>query len=504
MPIVIQGFSSSFKVPGFFAETKFQAGPISAGSIPLICLLVGLGSSAATMTADTVVYDAPDATTGDTLAGIGSELARMNRAALRTAGVKIKIARPTAGGGAAGGTATITIVGTATTTGTLSYRIGGDGFSVTIASTNNETTVATAIKNAINALATLPVTATSSSGVVTVTHKTGTIRGSQLLIAQDVSATATGISSALAGGTPLTGGIVPFTGGAGTEDVTNLATTLFPGWYQRIGIAQNDSSNLAKWKTQSDSKAGVLEGRMEHYTFATNGTLSAAATLSTSTLNNERFCNMWYLNSETLPSEITAAFAAARTSAEQPSDSGPEPNVGYDGFVLPGIKPQSQPGDWPSITTQQTALDEGVTPIATTASGGAVVVRAITTHTLSGSTADYRTLDLAQATVPDFVRYDLSLFWTTEYQPNNPHVRADPTATEKDPAPGIATPRRWNTALQVKLARYEERAILTNTTLNPPVSEFDATAGRIMSIIPTIPMPLNHQVGVSIRQFNLS
>jgi phage tail sheath gpL-like len=500
MPIIIAGFSASTKRPGFFGQTVFGAGPISIGSIPLICLLCGLKSSAGTMTADTDVLSVSDQTTLNTYAGAGSELARMGYAALRVPGVQLKIASPTSGGGVAA-VATVTIGGTWTVGGTVGVRVGGKLYTAAVGAGDTTDQVGVALAASINADTTAPVTAADLTSVVTLTVKQVGIRGNEYIVFKDLTAAPTGLTVTLAGGASVTGGGVLFHNGTVSETMTTMLATLFPGRYHRIAIAQNDATSLAAWKTQLNNKAASTEGRMEHAVVSTNIALASLATIATTTLNNERFQACWLLNSESHSSEISAYMAALRTFKEQT-----DPDSGYDGTVLAGIAPQAAPSDWASSTTQETALGEGVTPLVTNSDGTVSVVRAVTTHSLNGSTPDYRTLDVSQAVVPDYVRDVLNLEWTTSFVIANPKVADNPdTAAGEKPRPaGVATPKSWNDRVAVILSQLEDQTILTETALNPPVSAFDDSGPtpHILTAVAVIATPIQHQIGVQVSALN--
>jgi len=500
MAIQIVGFSSSYKVPGFFGETVYGAGAISQGSIPLTLLVVGLKSSAGAMTPDSTPVDIFSAEDADAQAGPGSELARKCYVALKYPGIRLKAACPGAASGAVAASATITVTGTATTSGEWEYRVAGETISGGIATGDLAADVAADIAAAINSRPRLPVTASVGGGgsnVVTLPVKSPGIRGNDYILHQVTTRLASGITSAIAGGSSVTGGRVKFAGGSGTEDVTTLLSVLLPGWYHRIAIAQNDATNLARWKSHSLTKAGPLEGRMEHYVVAGHGALSASQSLSTITLNYQRFQNAWLLNSESHPSEIAASLAALRTITEQD-----DPDAAYDDVQLLGIAPQAVVADWPNASTQSSALDNGVTPLTTTPDGRVVVVRSITTRCLNGSDPDYRTLDTSDAVVPDYVRRGLQLIWTTEFKANNPRVADDPAEGQRDRPAGVATPTRWAQRATKYLKDLEGASppILIDVETNPVIAEYNRAAKRIMAVVPVVPAPNQHQIGVSVRQ----
>jgi phage tail sheath gpL-like len=292
--------------------------------------------------------------------------------------------------------------------------------------------------------------------------------------------------------------------GVGTDDVTNILAVLLGTRYHRVAFAQQDSTNIGLWETQTDTKAGPLVGMTEHLHVATNGTLSAFTSLAQTTLNNPRFCALWMLNSESPPSEIAAAMAAMSIAVETAGVGAI--NATYDGMALRGIAPsQFATGDNPTRTTKQSALSNSVTPIETV-DGKAVVVRAITTKSLLSSTPDYRTLDVADARVTDWIRDDVSLLWTTDFVVANPHVRADPSAEEPEPPAGAATPSKWAAAVTKRMTEHEANNIVTavETAAGKPQAEYNSTANRIDSAVPVIRLPHQHAIGISVRQLNVS
>ena len=287
---------------------------------------------------------------------------------------------------------------------------------------------------------------------------------------------------------------IKLTSGAGADTVTTLLTKLLPGLYDRNAVAQNDATALVAWRNQARVKAGVLEGRLEHIIAATNAASGTATSLASSSVNDERVQLLWLLNSEMHPSQLAAVMGATRVAAERD-----DPSAYYDGQVLVGAAPQAIAGDVPTTATQSSMLDNGVTPL-TTVNGAVQVVRSIVTHCLNGSSPDYRCLDTYQAVIPDYVRNAIGLYWTTVYKVGNPKVNSDPDPSQRDRPAGVATPKRWNQAVYGLLKGFESNLWITDVDSNLPVSEFNATARRIMSIIPVVPSFANHQTGISVRQ----
>jgi phage tail sheath gpL-like len=508
--IVISGFTSAFKVPGVFMETVFGAGEISNASAPLKCLVVGLKGSSGTITLDGTPQLALSEDDVNALVQPGSEAAREAYQALRTPGVQLYIGCPTPAGGAVAAAATITIVSTPAhaTTGEWRYRISGINLSGATSTTATQNAIATAIAAAINARTDLPVTAAAVANVVTVTVKCAGIRGNQYTLFQDTTQLPTTISSTLGGGgASVTGGGIRFFNGAGTEDVTNLLTTISSKEYARIAFAQNDTTNLPIIETWLNDQSAWDVGILQNAVVGLNTDLSAATTLATVTLNTERVQLLAMQNGESHPSEMAARWAAYRSVFEQID---PAASSQYNGFALTGIAPQTQDGDRWTIAEQDVLLNNGVTPVTTNDNGEAVIIRSVTTKCLTNAVADFRTLGTERASAPDFIRRGIYLLGVA-FVTANPRVQDDPATGQRPPGPGIAFPLLWTNVL-TKYARDLEigaanvvssgLAVVTDVANNLPFSQFDPIANRIMFVFPAEIANGNHQLGGQVRQTN--
>lgn len=506
--LAIVGFSNTDKYPGPTTETVYGAGGLGSASLPLVGACVGLKTSSGSLTNDAAGAYCTSYDDCDAAAGAGSELARMGYRFIDWGLPVWLFAVAPAASSPVAAAATITFAfasGTAPlTVGEYSCRIAGKTYSIGISTSDTVTTMAAALKNKINADVRAIVTANNSSGVLTITHKNTTIRGNTLLVYGVTTGLPSNVTATLGGGgtaTNTTG--ITLASGAGTEDATNIIAVLNSGYYNRVAIAQQDATNAALWETYVDTKAGPLVNKCEHFHIGFNGALATATSLAQTTLNNARFCALWMLNCESPPAEIAAAMAAASIAYETTGDGGI--NANYDGLVLRSIAPSQFAADNPTRANAQSALDNSVTPCETR-DGKAVVISAITTKSLLGSTPDYRTLYLPNARVPDWVRADLALQWSTVFGVANPYVRDDAAAEEPEPPAGVATPVRWNSFVTKRMIEHQDNLIVTGvtTTAGTPQSEFNSTANRIDSAVPVIPLPHQHAIGISVRQFNVS
>lgn len=520
----IPGLSSATKRPGFYGRVVSPAGKISAASIPLVILLVGNKTSAGSMTADGTPVLITGADDADAFAGPGSELACMAYGiggtgaqggaaggALAVSGAKIYLAAVTeASSSPAAATATVTIAGTWTTGGSLTYRLSGVPVTINVGASDSVTDVAVSIKNAVNANVRFPFTATNSAGVLTLTTKNQGLRQNWHSLFQDTTRKPAGLTSTLTGGSSMTGGGKHFTGGLGSDSPTALLASIVATQFDRIAVACGDNTldttNIALWKTQLNNQAAPSSVILEQLVMASNDTLTNAASIANTTLNDIRFQMLWALNIETHPSVIAATFASKRAVTEQV-----DPCASYDALSvadsLPGVAPQTQNADRATGAQQETALGEGVTPLVTMPDGTVRVARSITTHCLNGSTPDYRVLDTSGTTVPDFVLKDLQLIWETDFLPNNPRVSDNPAEELPTPPAGVAYPDLWNATVENELKNLAQGIGLplglpildANQTLaNPPVSNFDASGKFIVCAAPVVPAANQHIIGVAV------
>lgn len=297
----------------------------------------------------------------------------------------------------------------------------------------------------------------------------------------------------------------------GLETYTNLLGTLFSQSYDRIPLAANDSVSLGAWKTQVDQLMGAPFNFLQHVVVASNGTQAAAQSLAQTTLNDTSFQFCWMLNAETHPSRIAASMAALRALSETSN-----PNSSYDAAILRTVAPQSQPADWPSLPVLISAINNSLTPVSSWRGDGfAKVERSITTKSLTNGAADYSTIDTGMRVVPDFVLQDGKLYWSSVIQPNNPVVQDDPPPGQKQPPSGVMTPSRMTSLYTAKLQQYSQGVLSStpvagNSATVPPIclppqpgdvqSVFDPVAARIMMAENVRVMPIQHQLGISVRQ----
>ena len=514
--IIIPGLSSSTKRPGFYGETKYGNGPLAIGSIPLNLLLVGNKTSAGSMTADGSPVQVFGSSEVDALAGAGSELAAMaygedrRSGAMSVPGINVWLGCVAENGSGTYASATITFSNaTASSTGTIYYSVLGVKVPLTVAIGDTGAQAATALAALINSKGLQVTAAAGGTGgrVVTLTARNVGPRANWFTLLQDTSSGPGTITSTLAGGTALTGGGVHFTGGAGADDPTNLIAAIASQQFDVIALACGDATtdaiSFALWKAAVNAAAGATVGILEHVVTASTDTLTNAASVTKTTLNDARFFLVRLLNGET-PASVMAATLAANIVAIQQGDPGA--GTQYAGLVLQGVAPQTQAADKSTNGVVETALGEGVTELVTNPDGTVAVTRLITTRCLNGATPDYRTFDACDSFVPDYCRAVAKLGWISEFQPDAPRVAPDVPVELKQPPSGVATPKAWADWLTAKAYQFERGEnlpgppILINVANNLPTAQWNAAGRFIVSAWPVEVAPPNLIVGCSVRQ----
>lgn len=498
MSIVLASLSADDKVPGVYQENKFGQGASSVADRPRYVVVTGNILSTGTLTADSSVVQVFSTDDANTYAGAGSEAALQAEEALASGAAVIMAPVAEAAGGVA---ATLVIAWTTLGSGTgqISLDIGDETVSFVV-DTASKSTTADNLVAAVNAVARMFCTASKGSGPaydVTLTVKSKGIRGNNYYVRKDLSLAPTGNATTLTGGTPTSSGLVPFSGGTGTDDASNVITLLKSAAYFRIAAAQNDSTNAARWEAHADAEADPLIEHLEQVVFGHNGTTAQATTLAQSTLN-AYLCSLYFCRySRKHPSQIAARVASIRAVREATNPwERYDGHFGDAGALLWTNVPQLS-ADVLLHSELKALLNAGVSPISTY-SGDLRIVRSICSRSLNGAAPDYRCLDTADVSVPQRVREDVAELSVTFVQ-NNTGVGPDLPDGVPQRA-GVGTPKIWQ-ALVTGYAREKERdGWLSSVTEHPPTSTWNATTKRIETALPTVVTPHQHQLVNSVRQ----
>jgi phage tail sheath gpL-like len=402
----VTGIPSSYRVPGGFAEILFAQGPASAALGVREVVVVAPRTAAAPAVAGTL-YRIGNEADAITQSGDGSPAHRALRMILKS-NKDCKLwylgMEPSSGGAPVKAAGTVTYATTATATGSTTVTICGEEVSVGIAIDDTPTTIAVAVKGAINSRTHLPVTADNSAGVLTITAKIdGISQGDGTVPVIRFRATITsGIGTTVAtSGVALGTG----TGTAGVDGSTTEAAQLATALASLANVRKYyivcttwHADALTNIETHVSGKSEPNPGLRSVAIVGYNGTLASTQTLAT-TKNYERLQLAWQPSSEHDPAELAGNMAGIRQKRE-----GTDSAYKFSGYRESDwlIKPAFAVSDFPGGSDLNDALNDGITPIASDGSGSYVVMSLNTrSKNAAGTVDDFRATETHRVSVAD-------------------------------------------------------------------------------------------------------
>ena len=372
------GFSQipqNLRVPFFYMEFNNSLAGQSQSSYP--ALLIGQSLISQPL-APQLISGADDAAAAF---GAGSMLARMVAAYRNNDAMGELWVLPLADNPAASAaTGTLVLSGTAAAAGTLPLYIADQSVPVAVNQGDPAAAVAANVVASVNAMATLPVTATSVNGTVTLTSRWKGATANAITINLAVAG-AQGGESIPAG---LVAAITAMTGGVTDPDLSVVAAAIGDEPYDYIGTAYTQTNQLnqlqslmnnvaGRWSYMSQIYGGVFCARA-----AAGNTVSAmvqdAVAFGTSR-NDPHAVVVNYENpSPSVPWETAAMWTAQAAVALNADPARPLQTLPLVGFTPPPVGHRFKLGD------QQTLLTSGVALMAYDRAGNASILRAVTTY----------------------------------------------------------------------------------------------------------------------------
>lgn len=233
---------------GVFIEQEYKRNG-TPGPIHQRIALLGQYNSDKTLT-NNVALAVTSADEVAKYAGRGSMLHLMARklfAAIGSGSVKVDIVPLAAGTGSPSGT--ITVTGPSTSSGTIALYIAGKLVAVSIANATAQNDIATAIRNAINADLDLPVTATASTNVVTVTPRWAGLSANGITIRQDIQSVD---AASEPSGVSVT--IVDISGGSADPSIETALENFGGTWYTWVICPYNADASLDLLEASGDAR----------------------------------------------------------------------------------------------------------------------------------------------------------------------------------------------------------------------------------------------------------
>ena len=458
--IILVGLGAQWAVPGVYVELDFAQGPVAGfGSVRKI-LLLGNKSAAGTATNDTVVYgpdtQTPCQTESDVIGlfGTGSQLHRMylRFVAINTVSSLYFLAVTSSAGVAA--TINETIATTATSSGNHRFWCVDQFVDTTINTGDTAITIATNIVASINQQTRWPVTASNGgTAVVAITAKIPGPEGNWIRVQALITPTTATIGTT----TTLTANTFLSTGATADVNTTAL-TTIASARYFYIVSGDSDATNLGRLVTQVNSQALPLNGMRQNVVFGSMDTLANTITVCTG-LNAARAECVWGSSTDFTPAELAANNCAIYSLLEQGSPFG----VARKNFSNFPANPTDQTvwlvaagragvGGSPTPTQQQSALQNGLSPIAVLPNGASYLVKRCTTRSLNGAVNDFRVRDKHKVIVCDYWCDDAATI--TALQFGGKDLLPDPVQGQPPPPPTATTPKRWAGAIKSLTSNY--------------------------------------------------
>lgn len=450
--LALTGLAASYPIPGVYIEVRFAQGQ-SAGDLGAkTVLLLAPKSSAGGATPDTRVYG-PYSDEADLITdgGPGSPAHRMGRTFLgdcKTAQLYVLYVTETTGSAA---TDVITFATNPTGVGVATATIAGETVAYGFTASDTPTTIAAGIAAAVNQITRLPVSATSSAGVVTLTGKVAgkdlnSVRYSASVTAGRALTVVPTADTALGASTQTNAAI-----GTGTTSYTAALATILGRRFHYLVPHTQDTTVLQAVLAQVGNQALPGTGFLQKVIAGTSLTPSAAGTLGAAI--NQELLRIANQNQAPYEHYVLAALHAAAIY----NNAVPDPAFNFDGYganagdVFSAKRPVNDSA-LPSAADLVTMLNSGITPIAATAGGTAYIVRGVTTRCRDASNNnDFRVRDAHIVEVAhrfaDDSRVRLATAgWKT--------VAEDPANVDKQPPAKAATPSRVKAVLEQEVSDY--------------------------------------------------
>ncbi len=279
---------------------------------------------------------------------------------------------------------TLTLAGTAATSGVVSLWVGDIRIDTAVAATDTPAEIAGNLIAAMSSQTGLPVTAVAAAGVITLTcrHK-GALGNDIKLRAQS---TATSVTTA----------ITAMAAGAVDPDIAPALAAVFAAGHNILVCPYSTSEALTTLRNHLDEVGGPLEQRGAIGVVGWPKSLSTGTTLS-GDINGGRVTLGWHNGSVKLPGQIAAAYAAVIASEEDPARP-------LNTLVMSSLDVTAL-ADRPGRNEQENALHNGLTPLEVGPGNTVQIVRAISTYTENGAgTPDTALLDITTIRTLDYVR----------------------------------------------------------------------------------------------------
>lgn len=453
---------TDWRVPGTFVEVRPTYSNIGILPYPTRALLIGQmrGSGAGTATA-LRAYPITRADQAIGLFGAGSQLARMCAAFLAANTTTPLFAMAVADPAGAAATGTIALSGSPTAAGTLAAYIAGVRVTAAVSLTDTPTTIGNRLRDAINANTALPVTATATTGTVTLTARNVGTLGNGI----DVRLNYRADEVTPAG---LTATVTAMASGSGAVDITNALSAIASDWYTDIALGWSDATNMAILETDLARRYAAM-GRLDAHAYvAVANTYGGLGSYGAA--RNSQYVTALGMNGMVSEPWAVAACLAGVCAFQLTND----PARQLRGLALPGIAAPAASARF--IESERDGLlRDGISTFLVGQDGTVTLERVVTMYQKTGlGVDDTAWLDIMVPKTLSRIRHD----WRTWVSLQFPrHKLADDGALGAEFSPTVVTPRILHSSWVARCTQYERLGWTEGTQETAAESSFvrDAT-----------------------------
>lgn len=465
MPSIPLAVAPSVKTPGLYITVNLLGALANAGALVHRALIIAPKSSSGAIAVGTEVRQVfgPDDVATSHGSGTQAHLAAKKYFARNPNG-PVDVVAPTVSAGAVAAE-TQTFTGPATANSVIRFRGAGRLIDVAWNSGEAATTFVTRAVAAINAEgADLPFTvADGGSGDIDYTAKTAGLWGNDILINASVLSGGTGIA--------ITANPAALIGGTLEPSFATVLSLVATRKYRRIvaccsnadATSNSSTSGPGRLATHIDTLETGNEAKLQVGVVGHTGTI-ANVKAGAIAKNNEAMQYVFGQTFEDLPCELAGAeagdalrFVSLRANYNR---------IGNREGLL---GPADPVGEKPTGAEVEDLLNNGVTPLNIEQLTGEIfVVRPITTHSLSGSSPDYRAFDMSDTDGMYSVVEDLQATLPQEFA--NSSITEDlPPGVNRLP-PGVVERKDVFAFVVNRLGKQVDLGVVDATRLEQSVS----------------------------------
>lgn len=475
-----------YAVPGSYTEIQDVPSQDSLGGMPLRAVIIGQVSGGSAVPG--TVYANVTGGAAQGLFGAGTVLAQA-AAAFSTERPEIALdvvgVAPVQNGVAA--SATVTFTGTATAAGTAALWIGGYRYSFPVQAGQQAADAAAALVSALS----VPVAGQGRTVLQAQTGLTVAVQGAVVTLRRGETGDCTGNAPALA----LTGRIAdsvpgiamaltPFTGGAGTPDLTPALQALGTTWYTDIVLTLNDPTSVQSAVLEARRRCGALIAQDARVWVSVQGTQGQILALAGQFTTAEELVLIGVQSPRWSP-WVAAAVCAAQGAQSLNQD----PARQLQGIVLNGLSglgPSAQ--DQFSASQRNVMLNAGCATLGFAADGTVTFERVVTARQVDPQTGVATGIwDVMVPAIGARVRYEWNAWVTTHYFNAKLADDGSPLAGQ----PGVVTCRTLQGSWVAQCKLYELQGWIDGVATVGPQAVFQrhpTDRSRVDAVLPIRPM----------------